>query len=81
MTTTEPLLAAPMHATPAEILLIDAATLALVDMNASARANLGYDGAMPQGLRASDIAPGLDDGALNALLAGLGEDSGDEIVK
>ena len=78
MTSTEPLLAAPMHATPAEILLIDAATLALVDMNASARANLGYDGAMPQGLRASDVAPGLDDGALTALLASLGEDIGDQ---
>ena len=78
MTTTEPLLAAPMHAAPAEILLIDAATLTLVDLNTSARANLGYDAAALQGMRATDIAPGLDDGALNALLASLGEDIGDQ---
>ena len=77
-TTTEPLLAAPMHAAPAEILLIDAATLALVDVNATARANLGYDGAALSGMRAVDIAPGLDDDALGALLAGLGEDIGDQ---
>jgi two-component system sensor histidine kinase UhpB len=78
MTTTEPLLAAPMHAAPAEILLIDAATLALVDMNATARANLGYDGAALSGMRAVDIAPSLDDSALKALLASLGEDIGDQ---
>ncbi|WP_227496709.1 sensor histidine kinase [Massilia litorea] len=81
MTTTEALLAAPMHAAPAEILLIDAATLALVDMNATARANLGYDGAALSGMRAVDIAPGLDDGTLGALLAGMGEDKGDETIK
>jgi len=76
MTTIGPLLAAPMHAAPAEILLIDAATLALVDLNASARANLGYDTAALAGMRATDIAPGLDDGELKTLLASLGEDSG-----
>jgi two-component system sensor histidine kinase UhpB len=81
VTTTEPLLAAPMHAAPAEIFLIDAATLALVDVNATARANLGYDGATLTGMRAVDIAPSLDDGALGALLACLGEDSGDEMIK
>jgi two-component system sensor histidine kinase UhpB len=79
MTTIEPLLAAPMHAAPAEILLIDAATLALVDLNASARANLGYDAAALANLHATDIAPGLDEGDLEALLASLGEDSGEGI--
>lgn len=78
MTTLEPLLAAPMHAAPAEILLIDAATLALVDLNATARTNLGYDETALQGLRAPDIAPGLDDANLQALLAGLGEDISDQ---
>jgi len=81
MTAAEPLLAAPMHAAPAEILLIDAATFALVDLNASARANLGYAAAALTGMRASDIAPALDDGALGSLLASLGEDGGDEIAR
>jgi two-component system sensor histidine kinase UhpB len=75
---TEALLAAPMLAAPAEILLIDAATLALVDLNASARANLGYDAGALADLRVTDIAPGLDDGALHALLASLGEEIGDQ---
>jgi signal transduction histidine kinase len=70
-----------MLAAPAEILLIDAATLALVDLNASARANLGYDADALAGMRVSDIAPGLDDGALHALLASLGEDGGDDFVQ
>jgi two-component system sensor histidine kinase UhpB len=77
-TATEALLAAPMLAAPAEILLIDAATLALVDLNASARANLGYDADALAGMRVTDIAPGLDDGALRALLASLGEEIGDQ---
>jgi len=81
MTTIEPLLAAPMHATPAEILLIDAATLALVDLNASARANLGYEADALKTMRASDIAPALDDGALGALLDSLDEDSGDDMAR
>ena len=81
MTQTEPLLAAPMHVAPAEILLIDAATLALVDLNATARAKLGYDGAALHGMRAADIAPSLDDGTLHALLASLGEDIGDDMAK
>jgi two-component system sensor histidine kinase UhpB len=77
-TASEALLAAPMHAAPAEILLIDAATLALLDLNASARANLGYDPAALAGMRTSDIAPALDDGTLGALLADLGEDIGEQ---
>jgi signal transduction histidine kinase len=78
MTTIEPLLAAPMHAAPAEILLIDAATLALVDLNSSARANLGYGAPALANMRVTDIAPGLDDGTLGALLASLGEDIGEQ---
>ncbi|MGJ9418142.1 histidine kinase [Massilia sp. CMS3.1] len=78
MTSFEPLLAAPMHAAPAEIVLIDAATLALVDVNASARANLGYDAAALTTMRASDIAPSLDDAVLGALLASLSEDAGEQ---
>jgi len=81
MTAVEPLLAAPMHAAPAEILLIDAATFALVDLNATARANLGYDAAALTSLRAFDIAPALDNGALASLLASLGEDSGDDMAR
>jgi two-component system sensor histidine kinase UhpB len=81
MTTIEPLLAAPMHAAPAEILLIDAATLALVDLNATARANLGYETDALKTMRASDIAPALDDAALGSLLASLGEDTGDDMAR
>jgi two-component system sensor histidine kinase UhpB len=77
MTTVEPLLAAPMHAVPAEILLFDAATLALVELNASARANLGYDEAALTALRATDIAPSLGEDDLQAPLAGLDEDLGE----
>jgi signal transduction histidine kinase len=81
MTAVEPLLAAPMHAAPAEILLFDAATLALVDLNATARANLGYAADALKTMRASDIAPALDDGALTSLLASLGEDNGDDMAR
>ena len=80
MTTIEPLLAAPMHAAPAEILLVDAVTLALVEVNATARANLGYAAEALAGMRASDIAPALDDDTLASLLASLGEDSGDDMA-
>ncbi len=81
MTGPEPLLAAPMHAAPAEVFLIDTATLALVDVNASARANLGYEAAALQDMRTSDIAPGLDEGVMQALLAEFGEDMGDGMAK
>ncbi|MFC5509562.1 ATP-binding protein [Massilia jejuensis] len=79
MKTVDPLLAAPLRAAPAEVFLIDAATLALVDVNATARANLGYDAAALATMRAADIAPSLDDAALSALLAGMGETEGDDI--
>ena len=76
MTGMEPTLAATMQAAPAEIYLIDASTLALVEVNGSARTNLGYDGTPLKGMPASTIFPGLADGALERLLAGLGEDIG-----
>ncbi|WP_229425200.1 hypothetical protein [Massilia sp. Se16.2.3] len=44
-----------MRIAPAEIYLIDAATLSPVDVNASARQNLGYDGAALRGLPATDL--------------------------
>jgi two-component system sensor histidine kinase UhpB len=78
MTTAEPALAAPMQAAPAEIYLIDADSLALVDVNGTACANLGYDAAALKGLPAASVAPGLADGALQALLAALGEDVGEQ---
>ncbi len=81
MTASEPLPAAPMHATPAEILLIDAATLALVDLNPTARANLGYDAAALTSLRVADLAPALDDATLGALLAGLGKEDTDDMAR
>ena len=79
MTAFAPPLAAPMYAAPAEILLLDAATFALVDLNASARVNLGYAADALKTMRACDIAPALDDGALGSLLASLGENPGDDM--
>jgi len=81
MTTLDPLLAAPMQAAPAEILLIDPATLAVVDANASALAKLGYDAAALARLHAAAIAPSLADAAIQALLAGLARDGGDEMAR
>lgn len=81
MTAGEPLPSAPMHAAPAEILLIDAATLTLVDLNPTARANLGYDAAPVTSLCVADLAPALDDPTLGALLAGLGEERADDLAR
>lgn len=64
-------LPAPMHAAPAEVFLIDPATLALVDVNPSARANLGYDDAALKAMRAPDIAPSLGEDDMKALVASL----------
>ena len=71
-------LAAPMQAASSEIYLIDPATLALVDLNDTARENLGYDGAALRGVDLARVAPELDGAALAALLAGLGEDIGEQ---
>lgn len=67
-------LAAPMAAASSEIYLIDPATFALVDLNDSARRNLGYDATSLRGMDLARIAPELDGAALASLLAGLGED-------
>ncbi|MBD8528849.1 two-component sensor histidine kinase [Massilia sp. CFBP 13647] len=63
-----------MHAAPAEVFLIDPATLALVDVNPSARANLGYDDAALTTMCATDIAPSLDEATLRTLVASLDVD-------
>ena len=78
MNTAELALAAPMQAAASEIYLIDPATLALVDMNDCARKNLGYDGAALRGMDVVRVAPELDGPALAELLAGLGEDIGEQ---
>jgi len=78
MNATEPTLAAPMQAATSEMFLIDAATLALVDVNGAARQNLGYDAAALQGAAVGLVAPELDGAALHGLLAGLGDDIGEQ---
>ena len=78
MNTAELALAAPMQAAASEIYLIDPATLALVDLNDCARQNLGYDGAALRGMDVVRVAPELDGAALAELLAGLGEDIGEQ---
>ena len=78
MNTAEPTLAAPMQAATSEMFLIDAASLALVDVNGAARQNLGYDGAVLQGASVALVAPELDGSALNGLLAGLGDEIGEQ---
>ncbi|QNA90059.1 two-component sensor histidine kinase [Massilia sp. Dwa41.01b] len=66
-----------MRIAPAEIYLIDAATLSPVDVNASARQNLGYDGAALRGLPATDLIQEVGDGGLATLAAGLKDDIGE----
>ncbi|MDN4057308.1 histidine kinase [Massilia sp. YIM B02769] len=78
MNTAEPILAAPMQAAASEMFLIDAATLALVDVNGAARQNLGYEGDALHGANVSLVAPELDGTALNGLLAGLGDEIGEQ---
>ena len=78
MNTAEPTLAAPMQAATSEMFLIDAASLALVDVNGAARQNLGYDNASLHGANVSLVAPELDGTALHGLLAGLGDEIGEQ---
>lgn len=78
MNTAEPTLAAPMQAATSEMFLIDAASLALVDVNGAARQNLGYDNASLHGASVSLVAPELDGTALHGLLAGLGDEIGEQ---
>ena len=78
MTTVSPALSAPMQAAPAELYLIDPGTLTLVDVNGTARTNLGYDGTPLKGMPASTIFPDLAEGALGVLAATLGDDIGEQ---
>ena len=78
MNTAEPTLAAPMQAATSEMFLIDAASLALVDVNGAARQNLGYDNASLHGANVSLVAPELDGTALHGLLAGVGDEIGEQ---
>jgi len=78
MNTAEPILAAPMQAATSEMFLIDAASLALVDVNGAARQNLGYEGDALRGASVGTVAPELDASALGGLLAGLGDNIGEQ---
>ncbi|MDP3668544.1 MAG: histidine kinase [Telluria sp.] len=71
-----PCLAAVMQASSSEIYLIDAASLHLVELNAAARANLGYRREHLRGMTPLDLAPHLPASALHALLAQLGDEVG-----
>jgi signal transduction histidine kinase len=80
MSQAAPTLAAPMQAAASEIYLIDAATLALVDVNQAARQNLQYGHAEITGMTPLDLAPWLDPAELERLLATLGEDVGAQVT-
>ncbi|MEN3274924.1 MAG: two-component system, NarL family, sensor histidine kinase UhpB [Massilia sp.] len=79
MTHLEPVLAAPTQAAASEIYLIDADTLLLVDVNGTARANLGYDGAALTGMPAAAVIPDLAVGLQRDLLADFNGKTGDDI--
>jgi len=70
-------LAAVMRASPCEIILIDAATLRLVDANAAACANLQYDLPHLQSMTLQQVAPQLSRAQLDAALAGATGDIGE----
>lgn len=74
-----PTLAAEMQAAVAEIYLLDATTLQVVDANQAARLNLGMDAARLQATDFYALAPALERGALTRLLAGLGEEVGAQV--
>jgi signal transduction histidine kinase len=76
LSSTVPALAPSMQAADTEIYLIDAETLLLVDVNQTARQNLGHDLATLTGMTPLDLAPGLDPAELQTLLASLGPDIG-----
>jgi two-component system sensor histidine kinase UhpB len=71
-----PLLAHELRAAPAEIYVFDAANLRIVDANASACLGSGADLAGLQAMTLFDLAPELEQGALDALLAQLGHEAG-----
>lgn len=74
-----PTLAPAMQAAPTEIYLVDADTLRLVDVNQTARQNLGYELAELAGMTPLDLAPWLDAAELQRLLGELGPDVGTEV--
>jgi len=78
MTHAEPTLAIPMQEAASEMFLIDAASLALVDVNSAACHNLGADAATLRGASLARIAPELDGTAMLGLLAGLGDEIGEQ---
>jgi PAS domain S-box-containing protein len=80
MSPASPALAAPMQSAASEIYLIDATTLALVDVNQAARQNLQYDHAQLSGMTPLDLAPGLQRPELESLLASLGEEVGAQVT-
>jgi signal transduction histidine kinase len=65
-----------MQAAASEIYLIDADSLALVDVNQAARQNLQYDHAQLSGMTPLELAPWLDPAELEHLLATLGDEIG-----
>jgi signal transduction histidine kinase len=65
-----------MQAAASEIYLIDADSLALVDVNQAARQNLQYDHAQLSSMTPLELAPWLDPAELEHLLATLGDDIG-----
>jgi PAS domain S-box-containing protein len=69
-----------MQAAASEIYLIDADSLALVDVNQAARQNLQYDHAQLSGMTPLDLAPALGRAELEGLLASLGEEVGAQVT-
>jgi two-component system sensor histidine kinase UhpB len=74
-----PTLAAAMQAAASEIYLIDAVTLALVDVNQAARQNLQFEHAQLAAMTPLDLAPGLDAAGFARLLAELGDEVGTQV--
>ena len=70
-------LAAVMRASPCEIILIDAATLRLVDANLAACANLQYDLQRLLSMTLQQIAPQLSRAQLDAALGGAAGEIGE----
>ncbi|WP_239700732.1 ATP-binding protein [Massilia sp. 9096] len=78
-TAVTPTLAPAMQAAPTEIYLVDADTLRLVDVNQTARQNLGYALAELAGMTPLDLAPWVDAAELQRLLGELGPQVGAEV--
>jgi two-component system sensor histidine kinase UhpB len=67
-------------ASPAELYLIDPASLRLLDVNPAARANLGYDAARLAGMTAPELAPELGPQQFAELVAHLSLAAGAEVT-